>query len=146
MQSHWCKALNIVLFRVGKTCLELGQFKVVFLELRLVEMSKAALGGYTCSVVYNSLQPYGLCLPGSSIYGIFQVRILEWVDISSSRGSSWPRDWTHVFCVFCIASRFFTTKPQGSCFESLDQYEKGKIFQVGKSTWKKTEAKQERSS
>ena len=145
MKSHWCKALNIVWFRVGKTCLELGQFKVVFLELRLVEISKAALGGYTCSVVYNFLQLYGLCPPGSSIYGIFQVRILEWVDISSSRGSSWPRDRTHVFCVFCIASRFFTTKPQGSCFEGLDQYEKGKIFQVGKSTWKKTEAKQERS-
>ena len=88
MKSHWCKALNIVWFRVGKTCLELGQFKVVFLELMLVEISKAALGGYTCSVVYNFLQLYGLCPPGSSIYGIFQVRILEWVDISSSRGSS----------------------------------------------------------
>ena len=75
----------------------------------------------------------------------FLARILEWVAISFSRVSSWPRDRTHVFCVFCIASRFFTTKPQGSCFEGLDQNEKGKIFQVGKSTWKKTEAKQERS-
>ena len=35
-------------------------------------------------------------LPGSSVYGVSQARILEWVVISSSRGSSWLRDWTHV--------------------------------------------------
>ena len=35
-------------------------------------------------------------LPGSSIHGIFQARILEWVAISFFRGSSQPRDWTQV--------------------------------------------------
>ena len=35
--------------------------------------------------------------PGSSVHGIFQVRILEWVAISYSKGSSWSRNWTHVF-------------------------------------------------
>ena len=35
-------------------------------------------------------------LPGSSVHGIFQARVLEWVAISFSRGSSWPRDWTQV--------------------------------------------------
>ena len=34
--------------------------------------------------------------PGSSVYGIFQARILEWVGISFSSGSSWPRDQTQV--------------------------------------------------
>ena len=35
------------------------------------------------------------CSPlGSSVHGIFHTRILEWVAIYSSRGSSWPRDWT----------------------------------------------------
>ena len=34
--------------------------------------------------------------PGSSIHGILQARILKWVAISSSRGSSWPRDWTQL--------------------------------------------------
>ena len=34
-----------------------------------------------------------------SIHGILQARILEWVTISFSRGSSWPRDWTWVFCI-----------------------------------------------
>ena len=38
-------------------------------------------------------------LPGSSVHGIFQARILEWVAISFSRGSSWPRNWTGVSCV-----------------------------------------------
>ena len=33
--------------------------------------------------------------PGSSVPGILQARILEWVAISFSRGSSWPKDWTH---------------------------------------------------
>ena len=36
--------------------------------------------------------------PGSSVHGIFQASTLERVAISSSRGSSWPRDWTQVSC------------------------------------------------
>ena len=43
--------------------------------------------------------------PGCSVHGILQARILEWVTISSSRGSSRPRDRTHVFCVSCIGRR-----------------------------------------
>ena len=35
-------------------------------------------------------------LPGFSVHGILQARILEWVTISFSRGSSWPKDWTWV--------------------------------------------------
>ena len=42
--------------------------------------------------------------PDSSIHGILQARILEWVAISFFRGSSWPRDQTQVSC---IAGRFF---------------------------------------
>ena len=37
--------------------------------------------------------------PGSSVHGILQARILEWVARSSSRGSSWPRDLTQVSCI-----------------------------------------------
>ena len=40
--------------------------------------------------------------PGSSVHGIFQERILEWVAISYSRASSWPRNWTWVSCISCI--------------------------------------------
>ena len=43
--------------------------------------------------------PMNCSRPGSSVQGIFQARILEWVAISFSRGSSQLRDWTHVSCV-----------------------------------------------
>ena len=49
--------------------------------------------------------PVDCSLPGSSIFGILQARILAWVAISSSRGSSRPRDQT---LVSCIAGRCFT--------------------------------------
>ena len=44
-------------------------------------------------------------LPSSSVHGILQARILEWVDIPSCRGSSQLRDQN---CVSCTAGRFFT--------------------------------------
>ena len=44
-------------------------------------------------------------LPGASVHGILQARILEWVAVPSSRGSSWPRDGTWVSC---IVGRLFT--------------------------------------
>ena len=40
--------------------------------------------------------------PGSSVHGILQARILEWVALPSSRGSSRPQDRTHVSYVSCI--------------------------------------------
>ena len=49
--------------------------------------------------------PMDCNLPGSSVHGISQARILEWVTILFSRGSSWPRDQTWDSC---IAGRFFT--------------------------------------
>ena len=49
--------------------------------------------------------PMDCSLPGFSIHGIFQARVLEWVAITFSRGSPWPRDWTQVSC---IAGRCFT--------------------------------------
>ena len=60
--------------------------------------------------------------PGSSVHGIFQTRILEWVAISSSRGSSWQGDWTHVSFISCLAGGFFPTKPPGKCKNSSCQY------------------------
>ena len=59
----------------------------------------------SCSVTYNSLRPMDCSLPGSSVHGIFQARILEWVAISFSRVSSRHRDQT---LVSRIAGRFFT--------------------------------------
>ena len=52
---------------------------------------------WSSSVVSDFLRPGWLYSPpGSSIHGILQARVLEWVAISFSRGSSRPRDWTQV--------------------------------------------------
>ena len=61
-----------------------------------------------CLVVQSCLtlcDPLDCSPPGSSVHGILQARILEWVAISFSRESSWPRDRTQVSWT---ASRFFT--------------------------------------
>ena len=52
----------------------------------------------------DSLRPVDCCPPGSSVYGILQARILEWIAISFSRGSFRPRDRTQVSS---IAGRHF---------------------------------------
>ena len=57
--------------------------------------------------------PTDCSLPGSSVHGIFLARILEWIAIPSAKGSSWPRDLTHISCVSCIAGEFLTTEPLG---------------------------------
>ena len=50
--------------------------------------------------------------PGSSVHGILQTRILEWVAVPSSRGSSQPRDGTCIFLSLpAFAAGFFTTRP-----------------------------------
>ena len=58
------------------------------------------------SRVRNSLWPYGHSLPVSSVRGILQARILEWVAMHSSRGSSWPRDRTRISYVSCTGWQF----------------------------------------
>ena len=52
----------------------------------------------------QSCNPMDYSPPGSSVHGILQARILEWVGISFSRGSSQPKDPTHISCVSCIGS------------------------------------------
>ena len=56
----------------------------------------------------------GCGLLGSSIHGILQSRILEWIAIPFTRGSFWPRDQTWVSC---IAGRFFTIWATGVQFQ-----------------------------
>ena len=49
----------------------------------------------SCPTLCNPMN----CSPsGSSVHGILQARILEWVAIPFSRESSWPRNWTQVLC------------------------------------------------
>ena len=57
--------------------------------------------------------PMNCSPPGFPVHGILPTRTLEWVAISLSKGSSWPRDWTHVFRGTCTAGRFFNAEPPG---------------------------------
>ena len=66
------------------------------------ESGSESLVAQLCLTLCN---PMDCSLPGSSVHGIFQARVLEWVAISFSRGSSWPRDRTWVFH---IIGRHFT--------------------------------------
>ena len=65
-------------------------------------------GGSLITTLYPTLcDPTDCSPPGSSVHGILQARILEWVVISFSRGSSQPRDQT-LQAVSCIMGRFST--------------------------------------
>ena len=56
----------------------------------------------SCPILCNPMD----CPPHSFVHWILQTRMLEWVAIPSSRGSSWPRDRTWISC---LAGRFLTT-------------------------------------
>ena len=72
--------------------------------------------------------------PGSSVCGIFQARILEWVAISSSRASSVPRDWAYISCIGRqILYHWVTWKAQEmACFTACCSYLKEKWIQKKK--------------
>ena len=56
----------------------------------------------SCPTLYD---PMDCSLPGTSVHGILQTRILEWVAMPSSRASYRPRDWACVSYIFCIGRR-----------------------------------------
>ena len=71
--------------------------------------------------------------PVSSVHGILQARILEWVAISSSRGPSLPRDCTGISCVILHWQAYsFTTEPPGKphcrlyCWQKVHQKPQGR--------------------
>ena len=81
----------------------------------LVSVSHEGWLSSCIACVFSHVQLFGATLncnpPGSSLHGISLASILEWVAISYSRGSSQPRDQTHISFVPSIAGRFFTTEP-----------------------------------
>ena len=81
-------------------------------QVQLQEMESVCVSRLVTSDLCN---PMDYSPPGSSVQGILQARILEWIAISFSRGTSQPRDWT---LVSCIAGRFFTVWVTGKsmCF------------------------------
>ena len=62
----------------------------------------------SCSTLCD---PVDCSPPGSSVHGILQIRIVEWVAMLFSRGYSWPSDWTQVSC---ITGRSLPSEPRDS--------------------------------
>ena len=71
---------------------------------RIMKARYWACCGFSCSVM-SDCDPMDYNPPGSSVHGILQAKILEWVAISFSRRSSQPRNQSWVSH---IAGRFFT--------------------------------------
>ena len=69
--------------------------------------SEKSVGGDTLSCP-TLCDPMNCSLPGFSVHGIFQARILEWVAISYSMDSSQPRDWNLSLVSPALAGRFIT--------------------------------------
>ena len=78
------------------------KFQLKVYQSEVKSLSRILLFVTPWIVFMDSLWPHEL--PGFSVHGIFQARILEWVAISFSGRSSWPRDWTQVSRI--IGGRF----------------------------------------
>ena len=99
-----------------------------FWQKRKAEKSSHVLGSM-CMQACMCAQSFQLCLtlcdlmdcspPGSSVHGILQARLLEWVALPSSRGSSQPRDWIEVFCI--AGGSFYPLNHLGSLQGSIDK-------------------------
>ena len=94
----------------GRTHLRVVPFVRVIIHLGYYSLTPAYLFLKILVAQCTLCDHMDCSLSGSSVHGILQARILEWVAISFSRGSSRPRDWTQVSC---IASRLFTSEPPG---------------------------------
>ena len=89
---------------------------VIFVHCLLCSLGAARLCAQSCPPLYD---PMDHGLPGSSVHGTLQARILEWVPISFSRGSSWPRDRTRISFWQASSSRL---SHQGSPLRTAPMY------------------------
>ena len=109
---HWRQALNrdlLFIFRFGFFGKECSFTRRPIISMSLFCEVSSSINTQVHSLIECCAQ---WCLtlcdhmdcspPGSSVHGILQKRIPEWVAISSSRLHSWPRDWTCVSRVSCI--------------------------------------------
>ena len=116
-----CYRFNCNLFQGPKWChlsvsLSLPSLRSLFLfvgllarlspgECNMLDLHSVCVCMLSRSVVSDSCDPKDCSPPGSSVHGILQARLLQWVAISSSRASSRPRDLTCVSCTSCIGRK-----------------------------------------
>ena len=123
------RSSNVIVFTVFvilRKPFKRGKWPASFISLNLKKKIWMIQGGIVCMCmcvcvcvcVHAHAQscptlcdPMDCSLPGSSLHGISQARILQWIAISSSRVSSWPRDQTCIIFNSCTTSGFFTAEP-----------------------------------
>ena len=87
------------------------------------------------ALVVSLCNPMDCSPQGSSVHGILQAKILEWVAMSPSTGSAQHRDQTCVSCISFIAGTFFTTEPPGKPTDDLNRVNFNVVPAVGFSLW-----------
>ena len=92
-------SVSLLLSCIQGYCYHLSKFHIYVLDEGEVTQSCPTL-----------CDPVDCSLPGSSVQGILQARVLEWVAISFSRGSSRPRDRTQVSCIGGRRSNLWATR------------------------------------
>ena len=121
-----CTANNFLIFLdvQNVTCFFLNYESTTHLQETWKILNKVPYACVHAQLSLTLCDPRDYNLTDSSVHEIFQARILEWVIVSFSWGSSQPRDQTHISCVSCIADMFFTTEPSGKphktyCFNHI---------------------------
>ena len=87
----------------------ISTFLWFYLTLHLTVIESKSEVTQLCLTLCN---PMDCSLPASSLHGVLQARILEWVAISFSRGSSWLRDQTRASCIADICFNLWATSAQ----------------------------------
>ena len=107
IQHNWLDLATFLSSHIKQKCYPSGAVKLFWhwLHEKEVEVSKVA---QSCPTLCD---PKDCCLPGSSVHGIFQARVLEWVAIPFSRVSSRPRDQTQVSCI--VSKTLYRLSHQG---------------------------------
>ena len=104
-----------MLLQIAKFCSFYGQIIFHFVCVCVcvcVYMFKMLLN----QLCLTPCSPMDYSLPGSSVHGILQARILEWVAVPFSRGSFWPRDWTRGSCIAHSHFPFVCLVPESGSF------------------------------
>ena len=114
--------------------------KLLFLLMHFIPQKKNQHGQYYCCFVAKlcpALLPRLNCSPpGSSVHGIIQAKILQWVAISFSRGPSWPRDQTHVSCIGRWTLYYYATREANNVDNRLQQTKKIKQEKAVPPQWR----------
>ena len=122
-QNNWLRISILIRFPREKHCSEGNQSEewkiTIFNKSNNSKQIYSPYSMHACSVAQSCLtlsDSTDFSPPGSSVHGITQARILEWVAISFSRGSSQPWNQTHISCLSGTAGRFFTTESSGKAY------------------------------